>query len=58
MDTLNLLGSAAGLGFLAGIRLYFTVFALGLAVRLGWFGHCWHYQCQGPRRTQPRTRRV
>lgn len=37
MDTLTLLGSAAGLGFLAGIRLYFTVFALGLAIRLGWF---------------------
>lgn len=37
MDTLTLLGSAAGLGFLAGIRLYFTVFALGLAVRMGWF---------------------
>jgi len=32
-----LLGSAAGLGLLAGIRLYFTVFAVGLAVRLGWF---------------------
>jgi hypothetical protein len=37
MDTISLLGSAAGLGFLAGIRLYFTVFALGLAIRLGWF---------------------
>lgn len=37
MDTVTLLGSAAGLGFLAGIRLYFTVFALGLAVRLGFF---------------------
>lgn len=37
MDTLTLLGSAAGLGFLAGIRLYFTVFALGFAIRLGWF---------------------
>jgi hypothetical protein len=37
MDTLTMLGSAAGLGFLAGIRLYFTVFALGLCIRLGWF---------------------
>ena len=37
MDTLSILGSAAGLGLLAGIRLYFTVFALGLAIRLGWF---------------------
>jgi hypothetical protein len=37
MDTLSLLGSAAGLGFLAGIRLYFTVFALGFAIRMGWF---------------------
>jgi hypothetical protein len=37
MDTFALLGSAAGLGLLAGIRLYFTVFALGLAIRFGWF---------------------
>jgi hypothetical protein len=37
MDTVHLLGSAAGLGLLAGIRLYFTVFALGLSIRLGWF---------------------
>ena len=37
MDILTTLGSAAGLGFLAGIRLYFTVFALGLSIRLGWF---------------------
>jgi hypothetical protein len=37
MDTVHLLGSAAGLGLLAGIRLYFTVFALGLAIRMGWF---------------------
>jgi len=26
-----------GLGLLAGIRLYATVFALGLAIRMGWF---------------------
>jgi hypothetical protein len=37
MDTIALLGSAAGLGILAGIRLYFVVFALGLAIRMGWF---------------------
>ena len=37
MDTITILGSAAGLGLLAGIRLYFTVFALGLVIRLGWF---------------------
>jgi hypothetical protein len=37
MDTLVLLGSAAGLGVLAGIRLYFVVFALGIAMRMGWF---------------------
>ena len=37
MDALAIFGSAAGLGLLAGIRLYFTVFALGLAIRLGWF---------------------
>ena len=33
MDSIGLLGSALGLGFLAGIRLYATVLALGLAVR-------------------------
>ena len=37
MDTLALIGSTLGLGFLAGIRLYATVFLLGLAIRLGWF---------------------
>jgi hypothetical protein len=36
MDTLQLLGSAAGLGLLAGIRLYATVLGLGLAIRFGW----------------------
>ena len=33
MDTIALLGSSLGLGFLAGIRLYATVLAIGLAVR-------------------------
>ena len=37
MDTVQALGSAMGLGLLAGIRLYATVFALGLAIRMGWF---------------------
>ncbi|HYP05852.1 MAG TPA: DUF4126 domain-containing protein [Bryobacteraceae bacterium] len=37
MDTVHLLGSAMGLGLMAGIRLYATVFALGLAIRMGWF---------------------
>jgi hypothetical protein len=37
VDTLALIGSTLGLGFLAGIRLYATVFLLGLAIRLGWF---------------------
>jgi hypothetical protein len=37
MDPLALIGSTMGLGFLAGIRLYATVFALGLAIRLGWY---------------------
>jgi hypothetical protein len=37
MDTVQVLGSAMGLGLLAGIRLYATVFALGLAIRMGWF---------------------
>jgi hypothetical protein len=36
MDTLTLLGTAAGLGLMAGIRLYACVFAVGLAVRLHW----------------------
>jgi len=37
MDTVQILGSAMGLGLLAGVRLYATVFALGLAIRAGWF---------------------
>ena len=37
MEALQTFGSAMGLGLLAGIRLYATVFALGLAMRLGWF---------------------
>ena len=37
MDTLHLLGSAMGLGLLAGIRLYATVFGIGLAIHFGWF---------------------
>src|SRR5438270_6329160 len=50
MDTVQLLGSALGLGLLAGIRLYATVFALGLIVRFHWLalpsgfdvlGHTW-----------------
>jgi hypothetical protein len=34
-DTIQTLGSALGLGFLAGIRLYATVLGLGLAIRFG-----------------------
>lgn len=37
MDTIEILGSAMGLGLLAGIRLYATAFFLGLAIRIGWF---------------------
>ena len=37
MDTVQALGSAMGLGLLAGFRLYATVFALGFAIRIGWF---------------------
>lgn len=37
MDTLQLLGSTFGLSFLAGIRLYATVLALGLGIRFGLF---------------------
>lgn len=36
MDVIELIGSALGLGFVAGIRLYATVFALGLAVHFHW----------------------
>jgi hypothetical protein len=36
LETIDLIGSTMGLGFVAGIRLYATVFALGLAIRLGW----------------------
>lgn len=37
MSTLSLLGTAFGLSFLSGIRLYAVVFLVGLAVRLDWF---------------------
>jgi len=36
MDWSPLIGSALGLGMLAGIRLYATVFFLGLAIQFGW----------------------
>jgi len=36
METLELLGTALGLGALAGINLYLTVFITGLAIHLGW----------------------
>jgi hypothetical protein len=36
MDTIQLIGATMGLGFVAGIRLYATVLALGLAIRFGW----------------------
>ncbi len=36
METLQLLGVALGLATLAGINLYLTVFASGLAIKLGW----------------------
>ena len=36
MDPLTLLGTALGFGFAAGLRLYATVLALGLAVRYDW----------------------
>ena len=35
MNTVALLGSTLGLGFLAGIRLYATVLAVGIAIRFG-----------------------
>lgn len=36
METLELLGTALGLGALAGINLYLTVFVAGLAINQGW----------------------
>jgi len=36
MDVLNLLGTTLGLGLAAGLRLYATVLALGLALRFEW----------------------
>ena len=36
MNVLELLGISAGVGFLAGIRLYATVLAVGLAIRFHW----------------------
>jgi hypothetical protein len=33
MDTMELMGATLGLGFVAGVRLYATVLALGLAIR-------------------------
>lgn len=36
MDTFELIGSTMGLGFIAGLRLYATVLALGLGIRFGW----------------------
>ncbi len=36
METLELLGTALGLGALAGLNLYLTVFAAGLAIQQGW----------------------
>jgi hypothetical protein len=36
MDTLELLGIALGLGTLAGLNLYLTVFVSGLAIQQGW----------------------
>src|SRR3954447_4582269 len=36
MDLMSTLASAAGLGLLAGIRLYATVFAVGLLLRFHW----------------------
>jgi hypothetical protein len=35
MNIPELLGTAAGVGFLAGIRLYATVFVIGFAIRFG-----------------------
>lgn len=44
MDTLHLIGTVTGLGFLAGIRLYATILTLGLAIRLQWIRLPQEYQ--------------
>lgn len=44
MQTLELLAVALGMAALAGINLYLTVFATGLAVRLGWLSLAEPYQ--------------
>jgi hypothetical protein len=36
VDAISLLGSLLGVSFLSGMRLYSTVFALGLALRFDW----------------------
>ena len=36
MDAISLLGSLLGVSFLSGMRLYSTVFALGMALRFDW----------------------
>lgn len=45
MDTIALLGSALGLSFVAGMRLYATVLAVGLGVRFGFLNL--HQSLQG-----------
>lgn len=42
MDAIQLIGSTIGLGFVAGIRLYATILALGLAIRF----HLLHLSAQ------------
>lgn len=37
METWQTIGTALGLGLLSGIRLYLTVFVVGLGARMGWF---------------------
>ena len=37
MDTMALLGTLFGLGLGSGVRLYATVLAIGLGIRLNWF---------------------
>jgi hypothetical protein len=36
VEILEMLGSVMGLGFVAGMRLYATILALGLAIRFNW----------------------
>ena len=47
MDIIQQLGTALGLGFLSGVRLYLTVLVIGAAVRFHWFQLTDSFPCLG-----------